>query len=50
MFEEVSTHTLLNVLEEERRSTEVVNGTFKETLNLLLVEVHCDDMGQSCLV
>ena len=43
------THTLLNVLEEERRRPQVIHGTVEESLNLLLVQVHRDEVRQAGL-
>ena len=43
-------YTLLDVLQKEGGSSQVVNGTLKEALDLLLVEVHGDDVCQAGLV
>ena len=37
----------LDVLNEEGRSSQVVDGNVEETLDFLLVEVHGDDVGHS---
>ena len=37
------------MLNEEGRGTEVVDREIKEALDLLVVEVHCKEMGHSCL-
>lgn len=41
-------HLLLDVLQQERRGPQVVHGEAEEALNLLLVKVHSDDVGQTC--
>lgn len=43
-------YTLLDVLQKEGGSSQVVNGTLKEALDLLLVEVHGNDVCQAGLV
>jgi len=43
------TNIVLDVLNEEGRGTEVVDREIKEALDLLVVEVHCKEMGHSCL-
>lgn len=36
---------LLNVLDEERGSSQVVNGEVKKALDFFLVKIHSDDMS-----
>lgn len=43
------TYALLNVLKQERRGPQVVHRAIKEALDLLLVQVHCDQVRQSRL-
>lgn len=45
----IDTHTLLNILQQKRRSPQIVDRTVEEPLNLLLVQVHRDDMRQTGL-
>lgn len=40
-----STYMFLDVLYEEGRGSEVVNGKVKESLNFLVVEVHGNEVG-----
>lgn len=40
-------HLLLDVLDEEGGSSQVVNGKAEEALDLFLVKVHRDDVSQT---
>lgn len=40
-------HRLLDVLQKERASTEIVDWTVKEALDFFLMQIHCDHMVQS---
>lgn len=44
-----SPYALLNVSDQKRRSSQIVDWTIKETLNFLLMEIHCDDVIHSSL-
>lgn len=44
----VRAHLLLDVLDEERRSSQVVHREVEEALDFLLMKVHCDDVSESC--
>lgn len=41
-------YLLLNVLEQEGRRSQVVHRDVEEALNLFLVEVHGDQVGEAC--
>jgi len=45
----ISTYALLDVLQQERWGSQVVHRTVKETLDLLLVQIHRNDMCQTWL-